>query len=140
MKYLLDTCVLSELAKSAPNPHVLHWLESQKEQSLCTSAITYAKLHRGVGRRPTSKRKSGLSLWLQNLVAGFEGRILAIDQSVAQVWAQMMVEAQTRGKSMTALDSIIAATARRHGCHLVTRNTRDFAHAGLDLLNPWESA
>jgi predicted nucleic acid-binding protein len=74
------------------------------------------------------------------LEAGFEGRILAFDQSVAQVWAQMTVEAQTRGKSMAAFDSIIAATARKHGCHLVTRNIRDFAHAGLDLLNPWESA
>jgi predicted nucleic acid-binding protein len=52
----------------------------------------------------------------------------------------MTVEAQARGKSMAAFDSIIAATARRHSCHLVTRNIRDFAHAGLDLLNPWESA
>ena len=140
MRYLLDTCVLSELVKNAPNPRVLRWLENQKEQSLCTSAMTCAELHRGVGRLPASKRKSELSLWLQNLEAGFEGRILAFDQSVAQVWSQMTVEAQARGKSMAAFDSIIAATARKHGCHLVTRNIRDFAHAGLDLLNPWESA
>ncbi len=140
MKYLLDTCVLSELVKSEPNPHVLHWLESQKEQALCTSAMTCAELHRGVNKLPPSKRRSELTLWLQNLESGFEGRILAFDQSVAQVWAHMTVETQARGKPMAAFDSIIAATARKHGCHLVTRNVRDFAHAGLDLLNPWEAA
>jgi predicted nucleic acid-binding protein len=140
VKYLLDTCVLSELVKSTPNTHVLHWLENQKEQVLCTSAMTCAELHRGVRRLPASKRKSELALWLQNLEVGFEGRILAFDQSVAQVWAHMTVEAQARGKSMAAFDSIIAATARKHGCHLVTRNVRDFAHAGLDLINPWEAA
>ena len=52
----------------------------------------------------------------------------------------MTVETQARGKPMAAFDSIIAATARKYGCHLVTRNVHDFAHAGLDLLNPWEAA
>jgi toxin FitB len=35
------------------------------------------------------------------------------------------------------LDALIAATARAHGLTLVTRNVRDFAGAGVDLLNPW---
>jgi predicted nucleic acid-binding protein len=39
---------------------------------------------------------------------------------------------------MAAFDSIIAATAHAHECQLVTRNVRDFAHAGIVVLNPWQ--
>lgn len=136
-QYLLDTCVLSELVKSTPDPHVLKWLETSTSQALCTSAMTLAELRRGVARLQESKRQSSLLLWLQQLEVAFEDRILAFDQNVAQVWAHMTVQAEAQGKSMAAFDSIIAATARAHGCVLVTRNVRDFAHAGLDVLNPW---
>jgi predicted nucleic acid-binding protein len=49
-----------------------------------------------------------------------------------------MVKAETQGKSVAAFDSIIAATARAHDCKLVTRNVRDFAKAGFEVLNPWQ--
>ncbi len=136
-QYLLDTCVLSELVKITPDPQVLQWFETRKSQELCTSAMTLAELRRGVARLPESKRQSSLLLWLQQLEAAFEDRILAFDKNVAQVWAHMTVQAEAQGKSMAAFDSIIAATARAHGCVLVTRNVRDFAHAGLDVRNPW---
>lgn len=137
MNYLLDTCVLSELVKSTPDRHVLHWFEARNEHELCISAMTMAELQRGIDRLPESKRRSELELWLQQLETGFADRILAFDQKVAPVWAHMTVQAETQGKSMAAFDSIIAATARSHGCRLVTRNVRDFAHAGLVLINPW---
>lgn len=136
-QYLLDTCVLSELVKNSPDIQVLQWFETRKSQELCTSAMTLAKLRRGVARLPESKRQSNLLLWLQQLEIAFEDRILAFDTNVGQVWAHMTVQAEAQGKSMAAFDSIIAATARAHGCVLVTRNVRDFAHAGLDVLNPW---
>ena len=138
MKYLLDTCVLSELVKSAPDARVLQWFEDRQSHELHTSAMTWAELQRGVARLPESKRRSDLGLWLQQLETGFEGRILAFDQHVAGVWAHMTVQAEAQGKSMAALDSIIAAIARAHDCQLVTRNVRDFAHAGVKLLNPWQ--
>ncbi len=138
MKYLLDTCVLSELVKSTPDGQVLNWFEARKAHELCISAMTWGELQRGVARMPESKRRSELTLWLQQLQIGFENRILAFDQNVSEVWAHMTVEAETQGKRMTAFDSIIAATARAHECKLVTRNVRDFANAGIDLLNPWQ--
>lgn len=130
--------MLSELVKSVPDNHVLQWFETRKAHELCISAMTWGELQRGVTRLPESKRRSELTLWLQRLQSGFEDRILAFDQNVSEVWAHMTVQAETQGKSMAAFDSIIAATARVHECKLVTRNVRDFAHAGIDLLNPWQ--
>lgn len=139
MKYLLDTCVLSELVEAAPDAAVMRWMAARKPHELCISAMTFAELQRGIARLPESGRRSELAQWLQQLEIGFEDRILAFDRSAAQAWAEMTVPAEARGRTLAAFDSIIAATARAHGCRLVTCNVRDFAHAGIDLFNPWES-
>jgi predicted nucleic acid-binding protein len=138
MNYLLDTCVLSEITKSAPDANVIQWLKVRRPQELCISAMTWGELQRGVAKLQKSKRKSALTLWLERLEAGFEDRILAFDRKSSEVWAQMTAQAEAQGKSMTAFDSIIAATARAFECKLVTRNVRDFKQAGIDLLNPWQ--
>lgn len=138
MRYLLDTCVLSEMIKSTPDANVIQWFAARKSHELCISAMTWGELQRGVARLPKSKRRSELTLWLEQLEAGFEDRILAFDQKASEVWAQMTVQAEEQGKSLAAFDSIIAATARACDCKLVTRNVRDFAHADIDVLNPWQ--
>ncbi|MEI8301699.1 MAG: type II toxin-antitoxin system VapC family toxin [Burkholderiales bacterium] len=137
MRYLLDTCVLSELVKAAPEERVLRWMEGRKAHELCISAMTWGELHRGVARLPESRRRSELAQWLEQLQAGLEDRVLAFDRRVAEAWAQMTAHAESNGKPMAALDSIIAATARAYECTLVTRNVRDFGSAGLDLFSPW---
>ena len=129
--------MLSELVKIAPDRRVLEWIESMRGYDLCVSAMTWGELQRGVARLPESKRRSELRAWLQQLEVNFEDRILAFDSDAAEVWAVMTVEAESRGRPMSAFDSIIAATARAHDCRLVTRNVRDFADAGVDLVNPW---
>ena len=139
MKYLLDTCVLSEMVKSTPDINVIQWLEARKPHELCISAMTWGELQRGVTRLPKSKRRSELTTWLEQLKAGFEDRILAFDQKAWEVWAPMTVQIETQGKSMAAFDSIIAATARARKCKLMTRNIRDFANAGVEVINPWQS-
>lgn len=138
MRYLLDTCVLSEMVKIAPDANVFQWFEARKSHELCISAMTWGELQRGVAKLPKSRRRSELMLWLEQLKAGFEDRILAFDQKASETWALMTVQAETQGKSMAAFDSIIAATAHAYGCKLVTRNVRDFAHANIDILNPWQ--
>ena len=138
MKYLLDTCVLSEMIKSTPDANVIQWFKARRPQELCISAMTWSELQRGIARLQKSKRKSALTLWLEQLEVGFEDRILAFDQKASEVWAQMTVQAATQGKSMTAFDSMIAATAHAFQCKLVTGNVRDFTHANIELLNPWE--
>jgi predicted nucleic acid-binding protein len=107
-------------------------------RELCISSMTWGELQSGVARLPESKRRSELLLWLQQLEINFDGRIFAFTQEVAAVWALMTVQASLRGKSISAFDSIIAATARSHGCRLVTQNASDFSESGVEVLNPWE--
>lgn len=138
MRYLLDTCVLSEMIKSTPDAHVIQWVQARKPHELFISSMTWGELKRGVARLPQSKRRSELTLWLEQLEAGFEDRVLAFDQRASDVWAEITVLAEAQGKSMAAFDSIIAATARAFDCKLVTRNVSDFAHANIDVFNPWQ--
>lgn len=140
MTYLLDTCLLCELVRPEPEPAVLAWIGACREADLFVSALTLAELHRGVGRLPESRRRSELAAWLTALEAGFEDRALPFSQETARVWAGMVIQAEGQGKPLAAFDSLIAATARAHGLRLVTRNVRDFAAAGVNLLNPWDGA
>ena len=138
MKYLLDTCVLSEFVKPAPNSAVLAWVDSRTENELFVAAMTLGELRRGVAKLSASRRRSELSVWLENLQAGFGQRVLPFTGDTAGYWGEMCARVETIGKTMAAFDSIIAATAIEHGLALVTRNTQDFAAAPLMLINPWE--
>ena len=124
--------------KVTPDRRVLSWIASMEGCDLYISSMTWGELQRGVARLPESKRRSELLLWLQRLEINFDGRILAFTQEVAEVWALMTVKASLHGKSISAFDSIIAATARSYGCRLVTRNFSDFSESGVEVLNPWE--
>jgi len=138
MRYLLDTCVLSEFVKTAPNSAVLAWADLQAEQDLFVAATTMAELRHGVAKLPVSRRKSALSDWLEKLQASFDGRVLPFTGDTAGYWGEMCARVEAVGKTMAAFDSIIAATAVEHGLALVTRNIQDFAAAPLILINPWD--
>lgn len=137
MKYLLDTCVLSELVKPQPETGVLAWINARKEVELHVAAMTLAELQRGVARLPASRRKSELADWLDKLRMGFAGRVLSFTPDTAAYWGEMCARVEAGGRTMAAFDSIIAASAVEHGLVLVTRNERDFAMAPLVVFNPW---
>lgn len=139
MKYLLDTCVLSELVKTRPEESVIGWLKEHRLDPTFISAITLGELQRGINRLPKSKRRSVLITWVKQIESDFKDRILAFDQLVAHTWAEMTAQSEARGKSMAAFDSMIAATAQAHSCNLVTRNVRDFVNSGVEIINPWEN-
>ena len=140
MKYLLDTCVLSELVKPAPEPAVLQWMGVRQEQALFLSAMTLAELHRGVAKLPGSRRRTELTSWLEKLEGSFEERVLQFSQATAKQWATMCARAEAAGFPLAAFDSIIAATAVEHGLTVVTRNVGDFAQTLVPVVNPWSVA
>lgn len=140
MSYLLDTNVVSEWAKPRPDPRVVTWLAEADEDRLFLSVATFAELRAGIEQLPEGRRRQRLAEWLEDdLAERFAGRILAIDIKVAKVWGLVSARAQAAGAAMGVMDAFFAATAAAHSLALVTRNTKDFAQAGIELLNPWSS-
>jgi predicted nucleic acid-binding protein len=138
MKYLLDTCVLSELIKAEPNPAVLAWVNGRADTELFTAAMVLAELHRGVTKLPASRRKQDLTDWLERLQKAFDTRVLPFTLQTAEHWAAMCARAESVGKTIAAFDSIIAASAVENGLALVTRNVQDFVAVPVVIVNPWE--
>lgn len=138
MTFLLDTNVVSELAKPQPNATVVQWLHEADEDSLFLSVITLAELRFGVERLAAGARRSRLEAWIREELAGrFEGRILTVDEGVAEMWGQVLASSEAQGRRMNLMDCFLAATARVHGLILVTRNGEDFSGFAGELLNPW---
>jgi len=139
VKYLLDTCLISELVKKEPNPVVLRWLGEQDEQRLFISVLVIGELNKGVAKLAAGDRKEALLSWVEHdLVERFEGRIIGLDLETAILWGRMQGAAEQAGEKLPVMDSLIAATAMRNGFTVVTRNVRDMRRCGAPVLNPWE--
>lgn len=140
MRYLLDTNVISESSKPAPDANVRRWLETRDPAHCYLSAVTFAEIRRGVERTPMGARRRALEAWAANeLMDLFAERLLPIDGAVAYEWGRLVARLEKRGRPMNPMDGLLAATALRHGLVLVTRNVADFAHTGLDYLDPWHA-
>ena len=139
MSFLLDTCVVSELAKTSVDATVRAWADSNSELEFYISALTLGELQKGALRLPEGKKKSELLLWLHHdLINRFGSRVLPLDQQVALRWGEMQAQLEKQGKPMPSVDSLIAATALHHQLTVVTRNTRDMETCGVALYNPWQ--
>ena len=135
MSYLLDTNVLSELRRKTPDAAVLEWFARRPASTLYLSVLTFGELRKGIEGVLDAKRRMALTDWLEtDLPAFFTGRILPVDAQVADRWGRLLSAA---GRPMPAIDSLLAASAAQHGLSMVTRNSRDFADLGLDVINPW---
>lgn len=139
MKYLLDTCVVSELVKKKPNSNVLSWLRQQDETDLYLSVLTFGEVQKGIEKAPDERRKEKLTLWLEeDLRQRFEGRIVPVDMSVAMAWGEVQGVAEKSGKTIPTMDGLIAVSGLVHQCVVVTRNVTDMQHCSVELFNPWE--
>ncbi len=138
MNYLLDTCVISELVKDDPDERVLAWFESIDCEELFLSVITIGEIQRGISSLPETKRKRSLARWLGALINEYRSRIYGVDIPTAELWGTFQGEAGRRGKTVPAIDCLIAATASSHNLVVVTRNEKDFIATQVPVLNPWQ--
>ncbi|MFQ5627221.1 MAG: type II toxin-antitoxin system VapC family toxin [bacterium] len=139
MKYLIDTCVISEFTKKSPNQDVIAWLKYANEEGLYLSVLTMGELQRGITKLPESKRKENLIRWLDDLRIRFRGRIIEIDEDIVVTWGKTTGDLEKTGIVLPAIDGLIAATAKTHNMAIITRNVSDFEKSGVDIVNPWHS-
>lgn len=137
---ILDTNVLSELIRQAPNLGVVTWLDELPASEVFTTAITAAELLYGVTRLPEGQRKTALTAAVHELIRDdFAGRVEPFDAHAAEHYAILATERERLGRPISVADAQIAAIClSRHGT-LATRNIKDFTDTGLDLVNPWHT-
>ena len=137
MRYLLDTCILSEPFKRLPNPQVLAWLRSVDQSALYTPALVLGEMSKGVAKMPASARREMLEKWLVDYRRFYSDNIVAFDADIAMTWGELVGRLQLAGISLPVIDSQIAATAICRGMTLVTRNVRDMQATGVQVINPF---
>jgi predicted nucleic acid-binding protein len=136
---LLDTNVLSELMKPAPEPAVIQWLDAQLDSQVFLPAITKAEIELGVALLPNGKRKDALTRLANALFDEFQDRILPFDAGVASYYAKLVATARKTGRAISVEDAQIAAITQANRLTLATRNTRDYEFIpDLLLINPWQ--
>lgn len=134
MTYLVDANVLSEPTKPAPDPRVVAWL-ARHEVNVVVDAVVLGELSVGILGYPAGRKRASLERWFESVVQTIE--CLPWDGAVSLRWARMVSQLKRKGQALPLLDSMIAATALRHGLTVVTRNTRDFQRAGVKVLDPF---
>ncbi len=134
MRYLIDTNVISETRRKAPNPDVVAWIERAAPDSLLISALSLGEIAKGaeslLRRDPVAA--NSLYAWLETIQANFADRVLGIDGDVTMAWGRLCAH-----RPLPVIDGLLAATALVRGLTLVTRNAADFTGTGVILLNPW---
>jgi predicted nucleic acid-binding protein len=141
MNYVLDTNVISELIAKQPNKKVVAWLDQLDPHTVYLSVITIGEIRKGMEKLLPSKRRDAVREWLEtDLLLRFQGRILEITTEVMLVWGELTGRLEKEGRSIKAIDSLIAAIALQGNYSLVTRNEHDFQHTGVTIINPWKEA
>ena len=137
---LLDTKVISEAMKPAPDPAVRHWLDEQAAETLYLSSVTIAELTFGIGALPKGNRKDRLEDALNGVLALFADRILPFDTQAARRYGDLAVKARAAGRGFPTADGYIAAIAAAHDFAVASRDSSAFKAAGLSVIDPWTVA
>jgi predicted nucleic acid-binding protein len=136
---LLDTNVISEPLRRAPEPSVIRWMDAQALETLYVSAITVAELRFGVANLPEGKQRDALQTSLENQILPlFSGRIRPFDMDCTTAYAELMAKARSAGLAIAAADGYIAAIAAANRFSVATRDVSPFQAAGINVINPWE--
>lgn len=136
MAFLLDTNVVSELRRKAPNRHVVAWYHDHRSADMYVSALTVGEIRNGIERvRPRDPAQAdSLDRWLATLVTTYRDRILPITTRIADEWGRMNALPQP----LPVIDGLMAATARVHRFTFVTRNVADVERTGIQVRNPFQ--
>jgi predicted nucleic acid-binding protein len=137
---LLDTNVVSEPLRRAPDARVIDWIDAQAIETLFLSAITVAELRAGLALLPAGKRRTSLQDDLEERVLPlFAGRVMPFDLGCTQAYAALVAKARAAGRAVSTADGCIAAIAMASGFAVATRDTAPFEAAGVAVIDPWRA-
>ena len=137
--YILDTNVISELFRGEPDRNVDLWLQAADLSSLFVTSISKAESLSGLAVMPEGRRKEALHLLMHDFFERkLQNPILPFGSREAEFFAEIVTERRKVGRPIGEFDAQIASIARSSGFTVVTRNTRDFEHCGVELVNPWD--
>ncbi len=137
---IIDTNIISEMMKPAPEKKVLDWFNDQESVSLYLTTITIGEIGYGIRALPNGKRSRLLTIGFEDLLStAFESRILGFDEAAARRYGDVMVNRKENGRPLSLFDGQIIAIAQTNACAIATRNIRDFEYCGLTLINPFDS-
>jgi len=138
VNYLVDTNVLCEPRQKRPDPKVISRLQAN-ESGLYTSVLVIGEIRYGIELlQLNNAKRAGFWHWYEKLLEIMAGRVLSINARVAEEWAKLQAEFHTSKVVLPAVDSLIAATARRYQLAIATDNVRHFEAAGVRLFNPFD--
>lgn len=137
MRLLLDTNVLSELAKPGSDAAVSAAIRAVDEDDLFVSVLTLGEIRQGMEQLPAGAKRRRLAIWLAELRTGYADRLLPVDAAVGETWGILDARLRGVGRPVPTLDGLLAATALTHGLAIATRNVRDFEPTGADVFDPW---
>lgn len=137
---VLDTNVVSELARPRPNSAVIEWVDAHDSAELMITALTAAEVRAGVALLPEGRRKHEIGLRMESLLTEtFAGYVLAFDIDSSAYYADILSARRHGGRPISTFDAQIAAVCRRYGSVLATRNFADFTDIGITVVNPWSA-
>jgi toxin FitB len=137
VRVLLDTCALAELRHPQGNAAVKAAVALISDDDLYLSVLVVGEIAKGVALLRDGRKKRDLDAWLTGLENQFAERILPVDRETARLWGDISARAQQASLVLPAIDGLLAATALRHGLHVMTRNKRHFAPTGALIIDPW---
>lgn len=140
MKALLDTNILAELVRPNSNPAVHAALARIPTTNVFLSVLTLGEIVKGVALLAPGPKKKHLTRWLAGIEDEYGDRVLPLDVESARLWGELTARAQKKGIVIPPTDGLLAATALRHGLHVMTRNTKHFEESGARVINPWRSS
>jgi predicted nucleic acid-binding protein len=136
VKYLVDSNILSEASRPVPDDRVVAWLRTN-QRWIAVNPIILGELEYGILLLPSGAKRRSLEEWFARGCRHL--RVVDFDADCAAAWARLLARLKKAGLAMPLKDSLIAATALAHHLTVATRNTRDFAHAGVPLVNPFDA-
>jgi len=137
---VLDSNVISEFMRDAPDPKVVLWLDSQPRSSIWTTSINVFEIRSGVLAMPAGRRQRSFLLAFEHLLnEKIQGRIAAFDLAAAEQAAELEAAGQKKGRPREPRDTMIAGIVLASHATLATRNVRHFEDIAKSVVNPWEA-